>query len=109
METLPQQDETGADGSATRPDRGWRGAWGLLLLLFFCLLGACGYWIMTAGAAQVFSDGGAFPLLALITSLVGMCIAVRVTVRQFRSGFVIDRRNYIDLSRSQWFKRRGES
>src|ERR1044072_3711915 len=92
METLPQQNETGAN--ATSPDRGW--------------LGACGYWIMTAGAAQAFSDGGAFPLLALITGLVGMCIAVRVTVRQFRSGFVIDRRNYVDLSRSQWFKRRGE-
>jgi hypothetical protein len=89
-------------------DRGWRGVWGLLLQLFVCLLGACGYWVITTGVSQAFADGGAFPLFALITILIGLCIVARITARQFRSGIVIDRRNYIDLSRAQWFKRRGE-
>lgn len=80
----------------------------MLVVLFVVLLGACVYWIATMGLSKAF-ESDRFAYLGIVTILVGICISARMTLQMLRDGFVIDKRNYIDMSRAQWFKRRGSS
>jgi cobalamin biosynthesis protein CobD/CbiB len=107
VENQPQQDQIGAsqsDGNHASPDRGWRGVWGLLVLVFVLLLAACSYWLVTLGVGKAF-ENGAFLVLLILAILVLLCIGARMMVRMLRAGTVIDNRNFIDMSRSQRFRR----
>ena len=85
----------------------WFGVWGLVALFNAILAGIWIRWLVTAGS-QAFEDGG-FALLGFATIVVFLFISGRMTKQMFNEGFVIDKRNYIDMSRGQWFKKRGSS
>jgi hypothetical protein len=74
--------------------------WGLLLSIYFLLLLGVGIWLMMPGSGV--SDGIRVIYFAvLIVSIAGLFFRTLT--------FDIDRRNYIELSRSQWLGRRGRS
>src|SRR5437660_10449426 len=104
----PRQDQAGAGqlaGDQTIPGRGWLGLWRLLIVLLALLLSLCGYWIMTRGFANAFYSDE-FLLTLIVAIVVLLCIGARVMMRMLRSGTFIDSRNFIDMSRSQRFRRR---
>ena len=111
MENKSQKDQMSSNsvgGNLTGHKRGWFGIWGLLAVLNVILAGTCVYWIITIGIWKAL-ESDEFAYLAIATMLLLVCISARLTKRMFSEGFVIDRRNYIDMSRAQWLKRRGSS
>jgi hypothetical protein len=95
-----REDQTGANQLGEVSGRSW--LWGLLLPIYFLLLLGCGIWLVTWGGAAPAAIWVAYGA-ALVLSIAGLL------ARRHIFGTVIDRRNYIDMSRAQWFGRRGRS
>jgi hypothetical protein len=78
--------------------------WGFVVLVFAGLLAADSYLVATGGFS-VFVDSARFQWLALATFAVFVVLAWRITLRKFRRGFFLDRRDDMDFSRSRWRSR----
>jgi hypothetical protein len=107
MENQPPRDEPSKSQSGagqTRRARGWFSMLGLLIVLFVVLLGACGFWLVADGFSKAMESTG-FQYLGLGAIFVGFAVATHVTARMLERGIIIDKRNVMDLSRSQRFKR----
>ena len=107
MESQPPNDDLsesqpGAD--QTRRGGGWVSVLGFLIVLFVVLLAAVGCWVALAGLRGAFESTG-FQYLGLAVIFVGFGIATRMTARMLQNGIIVDKRNVLDLSRSQRFKR----
>ena len=50
-------------------------------------------------------DDGRVQIAVAIVALVALGVAAVLFVQQWKSGFVIDKRNYMDMTRFQWRKR----
>jgi hypothetical protein len=101
MDNQPRQ----AKGSGPQTDDGESpsATWGLLVPLFYLALLACGVWLITWHYDAL--DDGRVQIAVAIVVLVALGVAVVLFVQQWKSGFVIDKRNYMDMTRFQWRKR----
>ncbi|MBN8981196.1 MAG: hypothetical protein J0I29_07970 [Rhizobiales bacterium] len=84
----------------------WNGLWRTLVALDAVLAGACVWWIYAYGLSEALQSSS-FAYLGIAAISFFIVISVRGTKRILRDGVAIDRRNYIDMSRGQWLKRRG--
>ena len=106
----PPDDPSTASSAARRPRPagGWLGPWGLLPLLLVALLGICGYWIVTLGGLRAAFADDQFRFWAIMALLVAVAVAMRIGVRRWQDGIVIDKRNDLaTMRRSEWFRWRG--
>jgi hypothetical protein len=101
MDNQPQQ----AKGSGNQTDDGESPAawWGVLVPLFYLGLLACGIWLITWHYDAL--DDGRVQIAVAIVVLAALGVAAALFVRQWKSGIVIDKRNYMDMTRFQWRKR----
>src|SRR5262245_11913867 len=95
--SIPSQADDGGTPAA-------RAFWRMVALVFAGLLAVDIYWVATGGFA-VFVSNVRFQWLALATFALFIALAWRVTLGRFRTGFLIDRRDDMDFSRSQWRSR----
>ncbi|MEW6769397.1 MAG: hypothetical protein AB1342_15345 [Pseudomonadota bacterium] len=84
----------------------WNGLWRMLVALDAVLAGACVWWIYAYGFSEALQSSR-FAYFGIAAILLFIVISARGTKRILRDGIAIDRRNYIDMSRGQWLKRRG--
>jgi hypothetical protein len=80
--------------------------WGLLVPLCFVGLLGCAIWLVT-WHYDALADGRVQIAVGIVV-LIALGIATVLFVRQAKSGFVIDKRNYFDFTRFQWRKRIAE-
>jgi hypothetical protein len=101
MDNQPQQ----AKESGNQTDKGESpsATWGLLVPLFYFALLACGVWLITWHQDAL--DDGRVQVVVAVVVLVALGAAVVLFVQQWKSGFVIDKRNYLDMTRFQSRKR----
>ena len=84
----------------------WNGLWRILAALDVALAGACIWWIYADGFFEALQSSR-FAYLGIAAILLFIFISAGGTKRILSDGITIDRRNYIDMSRGQWLKRRG--
>src|ERR1700730_6525129 len=77
--------------------------WGLLVPLFYLALLACGVWLITWHHDAL--DDGRVQIAVAVVVLVALGVAAALFAQQCKNGFVIDKRNYLDMTRFQWRKR----
>ena len=101
MDNQPKPAE--ASGNQTDDGKSSSAMWGLLVPLFYLALLACGVWLITWHYDAL--DDGRVQIAVAIVVLVALGVAAVLFVQQWKSGFVIDKRNYMDMTRFQWRKR----
>lgn len=95
------------DQKTLQTQKNWSAGWHLLIALDIVLAVACVCWMIVAGIGKAF-ESNTFAYLGIATILLIMLISGRTTVQLFNNGFVIDKRNYMYMSRTIWFRKRGQ-
>ena len=93
----------GQTGATAEHGRWRRYLWDALLIVFVLLLVTCIVWGISVGFSVALVQAP-FQALLVLTAIVGICAAGRFTMRPFRNGLGIDRRNVVRWSRSDWFR-----
>jgi hypothetical protein len=96
----PEGDDRLGDGESLSGMRGL-----LVPLCALALLG-CAVWLVTAHY-DALADGRV-QIVVGIVAIVALAIATALFVRQWKTGFFIDKRNVWDTTRFQWRKRIAE-
>lgn len=96
----PQRGNRSGDGETASA------MWGLLVPLCALALLGCAIWLVT-WHYDALADGRVQIAVGIVV-IVALAIATVLFLRQAKSGFVIDKRNYWDSTRFQWRKRIAE-